>query len=89
MFLIRSLFWLVTLPIRLVLWVLGLALWLLTLPIRIPFKILSLIGFMRVVQLGILGALGYFFYRLVNPGSTDMEPRPASDGPPSTPPPGS
>ena len=73
MFLIKFLFWLITLPIRIVLWVIGLALWVLTLPIRILFTILGLIGFGRLLQLGIVGGIGYFFYRLVT------EPPPASN----------
>ena len=73
MFLIKFLFWLITLPIRLVFWVVGLALWVITLPLRILFAILGLIGFGRLLQLGVVAGVGYFFYRLVN------EPAAASD----------
>lgn len=65
MFLIKFLFWLITLPIRLVFWVVGLALWLLTLPLRIVFGILGFIGFGRLLQLSFLAAIGYYFYRLL------------------------
>ena len=66
MFLFKALFWLLTLPIRLVFWVIGLGLWVLFLPVRIVFGILGLIGFGRLLQLGIIVGLGYFLYRLVN-----------------------
>ena len=66
MFLVKFLLWLLLLPFRLLLFVLGAALWVLTLPLRIVFGILGLIGFRRILQLGIIGAIGYFFYRLVN-----------------------
>lgn len=74
MFLIKGIFWLVTLPIRLVLFALGLAFWVLTLPLRVTFGILGMIGFMRLVQLAIVGALGYFCYKLVNPEPDDLLP---------------
>lgn len=66
-FLIKLVWWLITLPIRLALFALGLALWVLTLPLRIFIGALGLIGLGRIVQLGIVGAVGYFFYKLVNP----------------------
>jgi hypothetical protein len=72
MMLIRSLWWLLTLPLRLVLWVVGLALWILFLPLRLLFGFLGLLGLGRLLQLGIIAGLGYFFYRLVNdPGPRD------------------
>ena len=72
MMLFRSLWWLLTLPIRLVLWVVGLALWILFLPPRLLVGVLGLFGLGRLLQLGIIAGLGYFFYRLVNePGSRD------------------
>jgi hypothetical protein len=74
MVLIKGIFWLVTLPIRLALFALGLAFWVLTLPIRVTFGFLSMIGFMRLVQLAIVGALGYFCYKLVNPEPDDLLP---------------
>ena len=70
MFLVKLLFWLLTLPFRLILFVVGLALWVLTLPLRIVFGVLGLIGFWRILQIGIIAAVGYFFYRLVS-GSED------------------
>ncbi|MBI3974617.1 MAG: hypothetical protein HY332_25360 [Chloroflexi bacterium] len=66
MFLVRFLFWLLTLPIRLVFWVIGLALWVFTLPLRIVFLVLGLIGFGRILQLGALAAAGYYLYRLLS-----------------------
>ena len=62
----RILWWLVTLPFRLVLWVVGLALWVVTLPVRIVFGALGFVGLGRLLQLGVIAGLGYFFYRLVN-----------------------
>jgi hypothetical protein len=78
MFLIKFLFWLVTLPIRLVLFALGLAFWIVTLPIRIVFGILGFIGFGRLLQLATVGAVGYFMYKLVNPDPEDLAPPPPS-----------
>ena len=66
MFLFKALFWLVTLPIRLVLWVVGLGLWVIFLPLRIVFGVLGMIGFSRLFQLAAVAGIGYFFYRLVN-----------------------
>jgi hypothetical protein len=63
--------WLVTLPIRLAFWLIGLVLWVLTLPLRLTFGILGLIGFGRILQLGALAAIGYFFYRLVSDTGDD------------------
>ena len=77
-FLLKVIFWLVTLPIRLALFALGLAVWVLTLPLRIVFGILGLIGFVRLIQLGVVGAVGYFFYKLVNPDPADLMPPPPS-----------
>jgi hypothetical protein len=76
MILFRSLWWLLTLPIRLVLWVAGLALWVLFLPLRLLFGVLGLFGLGRLLQLGIIVTLGYFFYRLVN------EPAPRDESAP-------
>lgn len=81
MFLFRILFWLIALPFRLVFWALGLALWVLTLPLRILFGFLGLIGIGRLLQLGVIAALGYFFYRLVNESPSEGDgasPPPAS-----------
>ena len=66
MFLFRALWWLVSLPFRLVLFLLGLALWVLTLPLRIVFGVLGMIGFSRLLQVGVVAVIGYFLYRLVN-----------------------
>ncbi len=66
MFLFKLVFWLVTLPIRLALFAAGIGLWVLTLPLRIVFGILGIIGLGRIIQLGVVGAVGYFFYKLVN-----------------------
>lgn len=74
MFLIKLIFWLVTLPIRLALFALGLAFWVLTLPLRVVFGVLGLIGFGRLIQLAVVGAVGYFFYKLVNPEPEDLAP---------------
>lgn len=71
MFMIKLVWWLVTLPFRLALFVLGLAIWVLTLPLRIVFGTLGLIGFGRIFQLALVGAVGYFFYKLVNPEPVD------------------
>ena len=77
-FLIKLIFWLITLPIRLALFAIGLGFWVLTLPLRIVFGILGLIGLGRILQLGIVGAVGYFFYKLVNPEPEDLAaPAPA------------
>lgn len=72
MFLIKLLFWLLTLPFRLLFFILGLALWVLTLPLRITFGILGIIGLWRIMQLGLVAGIGYFFYRLINE-ATDSE----------------
>ena len=59
------------------LWAIWLVLWVVTLPIRLVFGILGLIGFGRLLQLGVVGAIGYFFYRLVNqapPGALPPAP---------------
>jgi hypothetical protein len=74
MFLIKLVWFLVTLPIRLALFALGLAFWFLTLPLRIVFGALGLIGLGRIAQLTIGGAVGYFFYKLVNPDPEDLLP---------------
>ena len=76
MILFRSLWWLLTLPIRLVLWVAGLALWILFLPLRLLFGVLGLFGTGRLLKAGIIVGLGYFFHRLVN------EPAPRDDSAP-------
>ena len=72
MFLIKLVWWLLTLPIRLGLFAIGVALWVLTLPLRIVFGVLGLVGLARVAQLTLIGAVGYFFYRLVNPEPEDL-----------------
>ena len=64
MILFRVLFWLLALPFRLVFWVVGLALWLLTLPLRLVFGFLGLIGFGRLLQLAVIGGVGYFLHGL-------------------------
>jgi hypothetical protein len=74
MFLIKLVWWLITLPIRLGLFAIGVALWVLTLPLRIVFGVLGLIGLGRIAQLAMIGAVGYFFYRLVNPEPEDLLP---------------
>jgi hypothetical protein len=71
-FLIKLVWWVLTLPIRLALFAVGLAFWVLTLPLRIVFGFLGLIGLVRLVQLGIVGAVGYFFYKLVNPDQEEL-----------------
>jgi hypothetical protein len=76
MILFRLLWWLLTLPFRLVLFVVGLALWLVVLPLRLLFGILGLFGLGRLTQLGIIVSLGYFLYRLVN------DPAPRDDSGP-------
>ncbi len=73
-FLFRSIFWLVTLPIRLLLFLLGVVLWIVTLPVRIVFGILRLIGIGRIFQLAALGAAGYFVYRLVSTEPEELTP---------------
>ena len=71
-FLIKLVWWVVTLPIRLALFAIGLAFWVLTLPLRLVFGFLGLIGLTRLLQLGIVGAVGYFFYKLVNPDPEEL-----------------
>jgi hypothetical protein len=71
-FLIKLVWWLLTLPIRLALFAVGVALWVLTLPLRIVFGFLGLIGLTRLLQLGIVGAIGYVFYKLVNPDPEEL-----------------
>ena len=83
MFLLKLVFLIVTLPLRLLLWAIGLALWVATLPIRIVFGIMGLIGFGKVVQLAIVGALGYYFYRLVNEAPAERQPGPEPGRAPS------
>jgi hypothetical protein len=73
-FLIKLVWWVVTLPIRLALFAVGVVFWVLTLPLRIVFGVLSFIGLTRLLQLGIVGAIGYVFYKLVNPDSEDLLP---------------
>jgi hypothetical protein len=78
-FLIKMVWWLLTLPIRLALFAVGVAFWVLTLPLRIVFGALGLIGLARLVQFGIVGAVGYLFYKLVNPDPEDLlAPAPAT-----------
>ena len=74
MFLIKLIWFLLTLPIRLGLFAIGVALWIVTLPLRIVFGILGLIGLGRIAQLAVVGAVGYFFYKLVNPDPEDLLP---------------
>jgi hypothetical protein len=76
MFLIKLLFWLLTLPFRLLLFALGVVFWVLTLPLRIVFGMLGFVGFGRLLQVGVVAGLGYFFYKLVNPTSEDLPPPP-------------
>ena len=71
-FLIKLVWWVLTLPIRLALFAVGVAFWVLTLPLRIVLGVLGLIGLVRVLQLGIVGAVGYVFYKLVNPDPEDL-----------------
>ena len=71
-FLIKLVWWVLTLPIRLALFAVGVAFWVLTLPLRIVFGILGFIGLTRLLQLGIVGAVGYVFYKLVNPDPEDL-----------------
>ena len=73
-FLIKLVWWLLTLPIRLALFAVGVVFWVLTLPLRIVFGFLGLIGFARLIQFGIVGAVGYVFYKLVNPDPDDLLP---------------
>ena len=77
-FLIKLVWWVLTLPIRLALFAMGVAFWVLTLPLRIVFGILGFIGLTRLFQFGIVGAIGYVFYKLVNPEPEDMLPPGAS-----------
>ena len=71
-FLIKLVWWVVTLPIRLALFAIGLVFWVLTLPLRLVFGFLGLLGLTRLLQLGIVGAVGYFFYKLVNPDPEEL-----------------
>jgi len=82
MFLLKFLWFVFTLPIRLGLFAIGVAFWVLTLPLRIVFGVLGLVGMGRLAQLAIVGAVGYFFYRLVNPEPEDLlPPGPGSSAP--------
>lgn len=74
MFLVRLIWFVFTLPIRLGLFAIGVAFWVLTLPLRIVFGILGLLGIGRLAQLALVGAVGYFFYKLVNPEPEDLLP---------------
>jgi hypothetical protein len=74
MFLVKLIWFVFTLPIRLGLFAIGVAFWVLTLPLRIVFGILGLFGLGRLAQLALVGAVGYFFYKLVNPEPEDLLP---------------
>jgi hypothetical protein len=80
-FLVRSLFWtlawLLTLPFRLALFLLGVVLWIVTLPLRIIFGVLVLIGLGRILQLIVFGSAAYAVYRLVS-GPPDEATPPAT-----------
>ena len=75
MFLINGVLWLVALPFRLVLWLVGLTVWTITLPLRLFWSIVSFIGVGRLLTLGILGAAGYALWRLI---SDDEPPAPVA-----------
>jgi hypothetical protein len=77
MILFRTVWWLVSLPVRLLLWAVGLTLWLLLLPLRLVFGVVGFIGLGRLAQLGVLASIGYFAYRLVNGPASPDESRPA------------
>lgn len=71
MFLLKFVFWVITLPVRLVFFAIGTTLWVVTLPLRMVFSVLALIGFSRLFQLAVAGGVGYALYRLVNSGGAE------------------
>jgi hypothetical protein len=77
MFLLGSLVALLLLPLRLLLWGVGLFLWVVTLPVRLGLGVLGLIGLGRLARAGAMAAAGYYFYRLVS------QPAPAQRSEPS------
>ena len=60
MFILGALWWLLTIPVRLVLWAIGLALWVLFLPLRLVLGLLGLIGGGKLLQAGVIAGLGYW-----------------------------
>ncbi len=73
MWLLKLVAFLVTLPFRLVFWVVGMALFLLFLPLRVLLFVLGLFGFTRLLQLAILGGIGYYVYRLLSSASREEQ----------------
>jgi hypothetical protein len=73
------LWWLVTLPFRLVLLALGIVLWVVLRPFRLFFGVLGLIGVGRLLQLGVIVGLGYLFRRLVFGPGPQQERLPPTD----------
>jgi hypothetical protein len=66
MWLLKLIAFLITLPFRLIFWIVGVLLFFLFLPLRVVLFVLGLFGFTRLLQLAILGGIGYYVYRLLN-----------------------
>ena len=66
MFLFRAVWWLLTLPFRVVGWTVGLLLWVALLPFQLVFGVLRLFGVGRLVPLALSAGALYFLYRLVS-----------------------
>ncbi len=75
MFVFNGLLWIVSLPFRVVIWTVGLALWVVALPFRIVWSVLSFFGIGRLLTFATLGVAGYALYRLVN---DEDEPAPVA-----------
>lgn len=85
MFVLNGLMWIVSLPFRLIVWMVGLALWVVALPFRIVWSILSFFGIGRLLTFATLGIAGYALYRLVNDEDEPAPVAPPLDRTPVTP----
>ena len=85
MFVLNGLLWIVSLPFRLIVWMVGLALWIVALPFRIVWSILSFFGIGRLLTFATLGIAGYALYRLVNDEDEPAPVAPPLDRTPKSP----